>query len=285
MTTVINELKPARKDLVIDLVRAAGIDVADWANVTGGAARASVNPKYCYEWAFASPGRVVVLNLWHTSLRDEDGSVYAALDYARTERDLVSTNSPTTQIGRARRAGAAVREAFVHQLPVRVIINDGERRPDRSRGTSRVKARQLDPVAWHVDSYDLVTGGAVLVRGPRSDRYLDQYSAPQSGSSAPARRTVSRLITDRSRSIRNAALARARGCCEWCKEPGFSTPRGLYLETHHIIPLAEDGPDEAWNVIALCPHHHRRAHHGLGREVLRAGFQRIVRASSGGPGA
>lgn len=272
--------KPTRKDLVIDLVRAAGIDVTDWAKVRGGAAKARVNPKYCYEWAFAESGRVVVLNLWWKSLRENGGTAYAELNYTQTELNLIAAGSPTNQIRRARKAGDAVRDAYIYQLPVRVIVNDGERRPERVRGTSRVTARELDPVPWHVDSYDLISGNALLIRGPRSDRYLDQFSTPQLEPSTPSRRTVARQITDRSRSIRNAALARARGCCELCKEPGFSMPNGVYLETHHINPLSEDGPDELWNVIALCPNHHRRAHHGLDKEDLRVAFQRIVRGTT-----
>lgn len=279
-TSTLSELKPTRKDLVIELVRATGMDVTDWANGSGGAAKAKVNPKYCYEWAFADKGGVVVLNLWYDLLREKSGSIYAALNYSKTERNLVSTGSPIAQIRRARKAGDAVREAYVQRLPIRVIINDGKRRPERRRGTSRVAARQLDPVAWRVDSYDLVSGDAILVRGPQSDRYLDQYSAPQFPSSTLSRRIVARQITDRSRSIRNAALSRARGSCEYCGEPGFSTPLGVYLETHHIVPLSEDGPDELWNVIAVCANHHRRAHHGLDREELRAAFQQILKRNS-----
>ncbi|WP_407646473.1 HNH endonuclease [Henriciella aquimarina] len=37
----------------------------------------------------------------------------------------------------------------------------------------------------------------------------------------------------------------------------------LYLETHHIQPLAEGGADTLTNVIALCPNDHRKAHYGL----------------------
>lgn len=33
-----------------------------------------------------------------------------------------------------------------------------------------------------------------------------------------------------------------------------------YLEAHHIVPLAEDGPDELSNMVALCPNCHRKMH-------------------------
>ncbi len=31
---------------------------------------------------------------------------------------------------------------------------------------------------------------------------------------------------------------------------------------HHIIHWEDDGPTETWNLISLCPHHHRLHHQG-----------------------
>lgn len=33
-----------------------------------------------------------------------------------------------------------------------------------------------------------------------------------------------------------------------------------YLEAHHVIPLAEGGPDIIENMVALCPNCHRKMH-------------------------
>ena len=60
--TALSDLRPAHKLHVMDLVRDAGVDVSDWRNFKGGAKRARMNPKYCYEWAFEQAGEVVVLN-------------------------------------------------------------------------------------------------------------------------------------------------------------------------------------------------------------------------------
>ena len=51
-----------------------------------------------------------------------------------------------------------------------------------------------------------------------------------------------------------------------------------YIETHHIISLANNGSDTDMNVIALCPNDHRRAHHAVEAEALRHEFERIVAA-------
>ena len=67
----------------------------------------------------------------------------------------------------------------------------------------------------------------------------------------------------RDKKVRVAVLRRAKGKCEFCGEPGFITRSGgRYLETHHVIFLANEGEDRLTNVIALCPNDHREAHFG-----------------------
>jgi 5-methylcytosine-specific restriction enzyme A len=61
--SIASEIEPKQHQRVMDLVREAGIDVSDWKNFKGGKQKASVNPKYCYEWSFVGPGKVVALNL------------------------------------------------------------------------------------------------------------------------------------------------------------------------------------------------------------------------------
>jgi 5-methylcytosine-specific restriction endonuclease McrA len=67
----------------------------------------------------------------------------------------------------------------------------------------------------------------------------------------------------RDKKVRDAVLRRAKGKCEFCGKLGFRTRSGKrYLETHHVIFLANDGADKLTNVIALCPNDHREAHFG-----------------------
>lgn len=67
----------------------------------------------------------------------------------------------------------------------------------------------------------------------------------------------------RSLAIRLYVLRRANGRCEGCRAPApFRKLDGSpYLEPHHTMQLADDGPDHPARVIALCPNCHRRAHH------------------------
>lgn len=81
----------------------------------------------------------------------------------------------------------------------------------------------------------------------------------------------------RNSKVRKRVLQRANGCCEFCGEKGFSLSNGMfYVETHHIISLADDGADTLLNVIALCPNHHREAHFGKRATELESEFIKIV---------
>ena len=45
-----------------------------------------------------------------------------------------------------------------------------------------------------------------------------------------------------------------------CRVPGCTARH--FLEVHHIIHWDDDGPTDTWNLICLCPHHHRLHHQG-----------------------
>jgi hypothetical protein len=65
---------------------------------------------------------------------------------------------------------------------------------------------------------------------------------------------TTRVIPDRTRRI---VTHRDRGRCQ---VPGCTA---RHVEIHHIIHWTTDqGPTETWNLICLCPHHHRLHHRG-----------------------
>lgn len=55
---------------------------------------------------------------------------------------------------------------------------------------------------------------------------------------------------------------RADGKCDLCeKESPFKDKKGKpYLEEHHVIMLANGGPDQIYNTVALCPNCHKKMH-------------------------
>jgi 5-methylcytosine-specific restriction protein A len=82
--------------------------------------------------------------------------------------------------------------------------------------------------------------------------------------------TPDRVVVQGIRYVRNAdvisaVLERAAGHCERCHHPApFRRPDGSpYLEVHHKIRLADNGPDTVANALALCPNCHRELHYGL----------------------
>lgn len=270
--SVLEELKPTAKKRVIDLVSAAGVDVSDWANFAGGEKRAASNPKYCYEWSFVEPGRIVVLNLWHASMRERNRIVSVDLNLRKSVRRYSQRGGKGVWRARAEKLDLAIQEAAKNVLPIRAVINDGEMRDadDPKAKASRVEYRLLDPVPWAVTSYDWKTGECTLTRGALAGRFVDQFSVQLEPETAVERRMVSGMAYVRDSALRSRALERAKGACEYCAKPGFTMADGrVFLETHHVVPLSEGGTDSEDNVAAVCPNHHREAHHGARAADIR----------------
>lgn len=264
------ELQPTEQHRVMDLVKEAGIDVSQWSNFKGGAARAAANPKFCYEWAFTEEGKAVVLNLPYRDIIEEDGFVRHKVDLRDLERGYGAGNA--VKRNRLQRLGEAIRKSFQQELPIRVIVFDGKLgdKDDPDAEATRVEKRKLDPVPWAVTSHDPGTGQSTLTRGVPAARFIDQFTLQDASEGAVERRAVLTHPFVRNADVRCRVLRRANGKCEYCHEPGFTTAAGqIYLETHHVIPLAEGGSDTEKNVAALCANHHREAHHGARREEMR----------------
>ena len=139
-----------------------------------------------------------------------------------------------------------------------------------------------DRRAWaHVrDKYgDLLYGH--LIGGCSDPLYgaLDDFGADD-----PARVHYSGWAYLRNQQVRSAVLVRASGKCEYCGEEGFpKTGGGRYLETHHVIALANEGEDRLSNVIALCPNDHRRAHFSKEWKSIEQQMQDKLAALNGVP--
>ncbi|GGE95416.1 HNH endonuclease [Sphingomonas prati] len=77
--------------------------------------------------------------------------------------------------------------------------------------------------------------------------------------------------------VRTQVLRRANGKCEYGGCTPFKNLNGqIYLETHHVISLSEQGIDRLTNVIALCANHHREAHFGQDWQILQDKFLTII---------
>ena len=260
--SVLSEIAPQEPLRLIDLVSSAEVDVSDWGNFKGGQAKAASNPKYCYEWSFVEPGKVVVLNLWHASMQEHNGIVVRQMNMRKRAQQFGSASKKSVWERRALKMDDAIQVAYKDRVPVRVIICEGEMRdPNDSKAkASRVKKRMLDSTPWAVTAYDWNSGECTITRGAVPERFIDQFSLPDH---LPGKSVRQSEVFKRSPGVRVRVLARAEGKCEWCSQSGFiSASGGVYLETHHVIPLAEGGGDTVANVVALCPNHRKEAHYG-----------------------
>jgi 5-methylcytosine-specific restriction enzyme A len=275
-----DDLKPISKNRVIDLVQAAGIDVSDWENYARGPEWAAANPKYCYEWSFIQPSHVVVLNLWYENLQEHGKEIFVSINMREEAKRIQHMQAKPVWVKRAFSMDNAIKHAYEGNLIVRVIINEGEMRKALTPHTkaSVVKQRALDPVMWSIKSYDVTTGQAKLVRGGAEVESVDQFDLDSSVEiSTPQKVPVSSNVFIRDSTVRKAALERAKGRCEFCGQPGFLTATGkVFLETHHIVSLANGGLDIITNVAAVCANHHREAHYGAQAELIRVHLLKVA---------
>jgi hypothetical protein len=117
---------------------------------------------------------------------------------------------------------------------------------------------------------EVVYPGDFLYRKVAGD-YVDKDSnaIDDLGTDKPDRSRSEVWSYARDPKVRDEVLRRAKGRCEFCSALGFIKPDGSrYLESHHIIALANDGADRITNVIALCPNDHREAHFGKTAEQI-----------------
>ena len=296
---LLESLRPTQRAAIMDVVAAAGIDVSKWAIKQDGSPvrEPKKNPNYCYEWAFGGGDEPTLLCVWHNSLTTSEGSVASignlreltqSLDRVAFDRFSPSDvkSRARDQAKRANKFDSLLQHAFRKAKPVRVVLLMGEPRSEAELGwdTSKVKYRLLDSEPWYVHSYSDDDGSFQMVRGvqpgdpaevnaeasdaPEVDEqtFVDQFDVPE----FPEKRDSAGSVYPRSQEVREAVLRRAGGVCECCGQPGFKMENGaVFLETHHVVPLSEKGPDVEWNVVALCPNDHRRAHYGVDRVALR----------------
>lgn len=82
----------------------------------------------------------------------------------------------------------------------------------------------------------------------------------------------------RNAKVREKVLKLADGYCERCGQQGFLTKDGdRYLETHHVVGVAERGPDTVDNIVAVCPSCHRQAHFAANFVEVERDLMRAIR--------
>jgi 5-methylcytosine-specific restriction protein A len=84
------------------------------------------------------------------------------------------------------------------------------------------------------------------------------------GNQKPSVTTAEVTQYKRDPAVKAWILECAKGVCECCLKPApfLGVDEEPFLEVHHVIQLADLGPDTICNAVALCPNCHRQIHYG-----------------------
>ena len=135
---VIKLLMPKIEGMVMDLVKAAGVDISPWSiNKNGGLVKIPrANPNYVYEWSFGGVSEPTVFCVWHGSLSvKNEWIVYEDnLREFALKLDLIAIDRykpadvrsrARSQAKRARNFDSLLQKAYRKSQAVRVILLKG----------------------------------------------------------------------------------------------------------------------------------------------------------------
>ena len=224
--------------------------------------------------------RRALFTVWDDEIRQSD----------RSSVDFTDLMDPARKQPGASEFRDAVSKVMIHKYDAFGVIckkKDISARPVKKQYFDQEKLISLDilQVDGSIIGY---FKGLVPVSVVRDDKGLidlfdksaiDDVESSDIGNDDPEykRRMAGSYVRDDK--VRARVLKRAKGVCEYCKQPGF-IKRGedekRYLEAHHIIKLSEAGVDRDYNVIALCANDHREAHFGRRWEAMQDEFQKTL---------
>ncbi|MGY3445525.1 5-methylcytosine-specific restriction protein A [Bradyrhizobium sp. USDA 4473] len=232
------DLRPTQKPLVIDILKSLDMDVSKWADMKGGAARAASNPKYCYNWSFRQPGEFFVVCLWYNGLKQKGSQLFFEVNRAGKRAHRTEPGSSTWN-KRSDDFDQSLWLAYSHQLPLRVIVVEGD-------GGS-VRARLLDDAFWAVTEYDIATSKCTIVRGAEpvpvsinaDDIELAGFEGQERKRFVQHRRREDSM---RRHKIEDALARTGKLVCEVPKcgfdfEKRYGAVGKGYAQVHHLVPL------------------------------------------------
>jgi len=259
------DLHPTTKQLVRNITDKLGLEMSSQ-----------------YDWCFSKEGGPYLMSEWWDDIYTD--KITGHLCFRDWAHGWAAQNPSALQVqyNRSSAVSNLIQTAYYAKRPLHVAIVTGKIFMEKGREKSEVYLRELDTELWYPHHKDL-DGNIIVVRGLPQPDDADPWNKEQQRARTtnepppppPKHKEVTKTaIFPRDREVVKAVKRRAtEGRCEHCGEPGFLTLQGAhYLEAHHIIPLSCGGDDKAWNMVAICPEDHRRAHYGQDRDQLRDDF-------------
>lgn len=153
--------------------------------------------------------------------------------------------------------------------------------------TPNVRGRPPMPLPSDFSHERASTDDPELLRSRADQLRRSGLSEPPLGSVNPAKTVRASTAYYRDPAVVAWILDLAAGFCEMCGVEGYETDDGArFLEVHHMIPLANGGPDVVSNAVGLCETCHGKLHRAKDRDALAAALYaslpRLAPTSPGG---
>ncbi len=178
-----------------------------------------------------------------------------------------------------RRVGVLLSEHEIEELETRSSLNRRQKRLRNYRTSKKRKIGKPLILRSVYKSSHLQEDLALLYDTKKPERKGRETNAEVE--EAPKPRRKSRVVErgyERKHKLVDLAKQRADYRCELagCTVELFTKPDGQrYVEVHHLIGMAEGGPDTLENLVCVCANHHRELHYGERKEELKKQLQQL----------
>lgn len=154
----------------------------------------------------------------------------------------------------------------------KIVVDNADRFPDEVVQIAKTRLADFELAMPTDDRNELDNRVKDILSRP------DMIAEPPAGNPAPKKELAVGTVFVRDPRVVAYTQKRAKGFCQLCREEApFRKMDGTpYLETHHILPLAEGGPDTVDNCAAVCPNCHRALHSADERDVLADKLRKAI---------
>lgn len=247
--------------------------------------RLNVGQEYCIEIFKRHSSILVLRDVLSDRLEDNELRIKFK-GYDRKNKMLITGNLPTVPDCLAKVQGSVLchveHEDIIGILPyleeanrcfISYAINNTVQLPamNKTHSTgfisylSKFSSKQIPNPVYVISENDFYEKQKQEEREARSLSISEIKAKIKDSHKRSLRINVTTSKFNRSPYVAEYAKRIANGICQDCNEPApfINKLTGEpFLEIHHIIPLADGGPDAPENTIAICPNCHRKRHYG-----------------------